>query len=749
MPAKVAPQPGELEIEEVEQIGGSGASPSTRVKTPKKPGEVTYDEMLSEMGVTSQATEELDPNRMAIDVDLLKARLHQMNRCLINPRGQFMTYWDFFTLGALFFTATITPYEVCFLWGTQSFSDPSSYLNGLFFANIIVNLIFLSDMCFQFFLPYKESVAKGGGTVKKHSLIARKYLCSWFALDFISILPVDLIMMGVDTSQMSGAGALGAIRMLRLARLIKLARILRASRIFSRWENKISISYGNQSLIKLFLGVLFMLHLFACALGIFAQMNMPPRSPELTQALDAQIAGGDPTCTGCITNEESVNHICPEFCMTPCEIDNLAVIELGPGVHAPHQVATRINLITSREAWVCRYANAGKIQAMPDKHGEVWVAAVYVALIQLGGGVGSIVPENFPEYVLFLICIFAGSVTWAGVVGTICAVLTTGDPATTEFKQNMDALNYFLADMRIIPEVRVRCREYLRNKRDLYKKKGYNDLMELLSPELKNEVVMMVSGRMLSKVWFFENLEPACLVELSSRIERAVFAPREKIEANRLHILMRGVAAKAGNILTPISAWGEDIIVNAVALRDKRMASALTYVEIASLTRDSMFEVIDKYPASSKMVQQAAMKIAMQRAIVVVSEFIKMSKGDHAMALAGAATQSPVMSAIKANSDGAKIDGTSIIPFMTGMPLREPEEVEEEEAMSPITKERRQSSESGGGGGGGGGSVDLSGVTRRLDAQESGLKSLSSKVDGMKGQLADILKAVQAMKPAE
>ena len=83
------------------------------------------------------------------------------------------------------------------------------------------------------------------------------------------------------------------------------------------------------------------------------------------------------------------------------------------------------------------------------------------------------------------------------------------------------------------------------------------------------------------------------------------------------------------------------------------------------------------------------------------------------------------------------------------MPLREPEEVEEEEAMSPITKERRQSSESGGGGGGGGGSVDLSGVTRRLDAQESGLKSLSSKVDGMKGQLADILKAVQAIKPAE
>ena len=97
--------------------------------------------------------------------------------------------------------------------------------------------------------------------------------------------------------------------------------------------------------------------------------------------------------------------------------------------------------------------------------------------------------------------------------------------------------------MRIDSEVRVRCREYLRNKRDLYKKKGYttnanrashhsaitatlnatltaavplcvcvgccryNDLMELLSPELRNEVVILVSGRMLSEV---KRREMAC-----------------------------------------------------------------------------------------------------------------------------------------------------------------------------------------------------------------------------------------------
>ena len=34
-------------------------------------------------------------------------------------------------------------------------------------------------------------------------------------------------------------------------------------------------------------------------------------------------------------------------------------------------------------------------------YGEVWMAGVYVAMIQLGGGIGSIAPANFAEYIVF------------------------------------------------------------------------------------------------------------------------------------------------------------------------------------------------------------------------------------------------------------------------------------------------------------------------------------------------------------
>ena len=49
------------------------------------------------------------------------------------------------------------------------------------------------------------------------------------------------------------------------------------------------------------------------------------------------------------------------------------------------------------------------------------------------------------------------------------------------------------------------------------------------------------------------------------------------------------------------------------------LVSALTYVEVAYVTRQSFDEVLQDFPHSALIIKNAAMKIAMQRAIVVVS----------------------------------------------------------------------------------------------------------------------------------
>ena len=42
-------------------------------------------------------------------------------------------------------------------------------------------------------MPYNESSKLGGGTVKEHKKIAKRYFSSWFAIDLISILPFDSV----------------------------------------------------------------------------------------------------------------------------------------------------------------------------------------------------------------------------------------------------------------------------------------------------------------------------------------------------------------------------------------------------------------------------------------------------------------------------------------------------------------------------------------------------------------------------
>ena len=637
-----------------------------------------------------------DAQTMRQDTKRLVSRLRKMDRCLLNPRSKLMQYWDFCTLSALLFTATITPYEVCLMWEEVTFNDGIKvWLTPLFVLNWIVNLIFMVDICFNFFLPFKESQKKGGGTVKSHAKIFRNYAFGWFPIDFVSVIPVDNIMMLIDVSQLSGASVLGAIRMLRLLRLVKLGRILRASRIFSRWENSISTPYPQQSLIFWFLIVIFTLHFLACMLGLLAQLMMPPRTMELSIAVQTQIDAGDLSCYGCTPETPiSADSICKSRCLTPCEVQKLAELRSG---HSPYsdRIEQEYILIKNEEAWPCRYAQNGQIRPMPTYNGELYMAALYVAMIQLGGGIGSIVPMNFLEYIFFFVAIFAGSVLWAMVVGTICATLSTGDPHTNAFKTNMDNLNYFLDDMQIPYHLRIRAREYLRNSRDLIKKSSYNELIHTMSPVLRADIVTSMSAKTLEPVWYLGECEQMARVELAVRLTRHGFPSREKVSSVKLSILMRGVAARCGNILTPSSHWGDDFIVSAPALRDVRPANSLTYVEVVCLSRDDLFGVLNNFPKSSSVIRQAAMKVAMRRAVVIISNYMRLRSANRGDAASSMSPGFRSLTAAFGHADAAPADPTTILRMVTGSSLKdvidgELVEAVDNEPEDPIAEMRRE-----------------------------------------------------------
>ena len=151
----------------------------------------------------------LDAAVLAEDGARLAKRLRRLNRCLINPRWKAMQYWDFVTIFGLLFTMFVTPYEVrrrrlvvvvvvvavvvSSSSSSSSSSSPSFLLSwgdaprsklhhsvrqvsmlwgeggidALFGLNQLISIIFIIDMVINFFLPFREPLSHGGGTVKE------------------------------------------------------------------------------------------------------------------------------------------------------------------------------------------------------------------------------------------------------------------------------------------------------------------------------------------------------------------------------------------------------------------------------------------------------------------------------------------------------------------------------------------------------------------------------------------------------
>ena len=272
--------------------------------------------------------------------------------------------------------------QVCLIWDVEKFGP-------LFYVNLVINLIFVNDTIMQFFLPYRESILQGGSMVKNHKRIALHYIETWFFLDLASIIPFDYITMGIALDE-SNVSLLGATSLLRLMRLIKLVRILRASRIFSRWENSISMKYSQRDLMSLLFLVAFTLHLFSCLLGMAGQLMKARRNQEFLNIVESQIHQNT-SCYGCIYNNPQFERYCFTGCFTPCELDIKLSIEMPDAIGL--EADRYLDFLKSQESWICRRNQRGEIGDMPDAAFEVYVAGLYVALLQMGGGVGNIVPQ--------------------------------------------------------------------------------------------------------------------------------------------------------------------------------------------------------------------------------------------------------------------------------------------------------------------------------------------------------------------
>ncbi|XP_062402511.1 potassium/sodium hyperpolarization-activated cyclic nucleotide-gated channel 3 [Sardina pilchardus] len=156
---------------------------------------------------------------------------------IIHPYSDFRFYWDLIMLLLMVGNLIIIPVGITF------FKDEHTPAWIVF--NVLSDTLFLVDLV----LNFRTGIVKEDSTeiVLDPQEIKRRYLRSWFAVDFVSSIPVDYIFLIVETRIDSDfyktARALRIVRFMKILSLLRLLRLSRLIRYIHQWEEIFHMTY--------------------------------------------------------------------------------------------------------------------------------------------------------------------------------------------------------------------------------------------------------------------------------------------------------------------------------------------------------------------------------------------------------------------------------------------------------------------------------------------------------------------------
>ena len=187
---------------------------------------------------------------------------------IIMPHWTFRKIWSAVIQLILIYTAIYVPFKL-------SFIAPGEAVPFWDTTDTIVDLLFIMDLFVNFTLAYER---RDGSPETRPSKIASRYLRSWFVVDFIACIPVDLFeplfLRGDPALDVKSISRLSKLpRLYRLVRLIRLFRLFKFSRSLRSVFKIMHVNQGVGKLITVLISVLFIVHFVACLWYALAELN--------------------------------------------------------------------------------------------------------------------------------------------------------------------------------------------------------------------------------------------------------------------------------------------------------------------------------------------------------------------------------------------------------------------------------------------------------------------------------------------
>ncbi|KAH8092000.1 voltage-gated potassium channel [Aureococcus anophagefferens] len=487
---------------------------------------------------SSQSTMRLVPQtplRKALNKQVVPANGHA------DPNGSYMARWDLVTTFFLLFTAIVTPVEVGFT--RQLGGDPEQW--AIWWLNRLVDVVFIKDIVVQFFLPYQDET-RGGMVIRSRILIAKRYLKGWFWIDFVSVIPFDLI-------PVDALNKLKAVRLVKLLKLLKLGRVLRANRTLARWESSIAISYAKISMYTFALGIVFVSHWMACLWGL---VDVMAEKDAWTWVRALEAAKSDPRGKG--------GEGRPTF----------RVVDAAPRIAALYFSVYTLTSI-----------GYGDITATNPT--EFCVATFFIFF-------GSF----FWAYTIGSFC---------ATLATMDIYEVQWKQTMDEMNEMMSDRN-FDQDLRRRCRMFMKNAKHLAKAANYRQLEQQMSLTLRSVAAAANNQTWLANCWYLSPPTLAE-INPTFIADASQCLTIRLFAPLELVEVPiSLCILNSGIVARNGKPMGKGMVWGHDFVLRDEHAHyiDKTYGSSLTYAEIVTLERTDFFAILDQgYPEENKAVRLA------------------------------------------------------------------------------------------------------------------------------------------------
>uniref|UniRef100_A0A669F6L5 Hyperpolarization activated cyclic nucleotide gated potassium and sodium channel 2 n=1 Tax=Oreochromis niloticus TaxID=8128 RepID=A0A669F6L5_ORENI len=176
-------------------------------------------------------------------VEKEQERVKSAGNWIIHPYSDFRFYWDFTMLMFMVGNLIIIPVGITF------FKDETTTPWIIF--NVVSDTFFLMDLV----LNFRTGIVFEDNTeiILDPKKIKKKYLKSWFVVDFISSIPVDYIFLivekGIDSEVYKTARALRIVRFTKILSLLRLLRLSRLIRYIHQWEEIFHMTYDLASAV--------------------------------------------------------------------------------------------------------------------------------------------------------------------------------------------------------------------------------------------------------------------------------------------------------------------------------------------------------------------------------------------------------------------------------------------------------------------------------------------------------------------